>query len=126
MHQMLDTAPVAAVAAVALGPWIAAGIGFPPFLLLLLVACPLGMMFMMRSMHGREDEPNPKQGSDTSDASEDGGQRLAELKRELSNLQKQQEAIAHDLAQVEGEQRASGNGAGGRTARPTDSGGSGE
>ncbi len=60
------------------------------FLLLIFLACPLMMVFMMRGMHGGRDdhaghgaEPQPDDTSDRWDARDD---RLAELEGEVTEL----------------------------------------
>lgn len=52
--------------AIVLGAGIALWAGLPPFLLILLVACPLMMLFMMRGMGGMDGDAHGHGGSDSS------------------------------------------------------------
>ena len=57
------------------------------FLLLILLACPLMMMLMMRGMHGgQDDKPAPSKRPSAFDEPDPRDARLAELEREVAEL----------------------------------------
>ncbi|MGH2683402.1 MAG: DUF2933 domain-containing protein [Actinomycetota bacterium] len=99
---------LAALAVVGAGVWIVAPnllAGIVP--LLLVAVCPISMLLMMRGMQGTRPESTKAPGVD-----HDGRERLAHLKRELSSIQAQEEAISRDIRRLEhngpGEDRADG------------------
>lgn len=63
------------MAAILVGGAIAIWAGLPPFLLIVLVACPLMMFFMMRGMHGDTSDTSHRgeRGSSPTDVGDSGG-----------------------------------------------------
>lgn len=98
---------IAGLAVVGLGIWLLA----PEFAaaalpLLLVAACPLSMLLMMRGMQGMQgsqcaSQPQTGQVGLPTSAERTREEQLAELKAQLAQAQAQQEAIARDLAQLE-------------------------
>jgi hypothetical protein len=78
------------------------GVALP---LLLVAACPLSMLFMMRGMSGNGNQtasqPAQMQGDQLPAVGLTRDQRLAELKSRLSSVQAEQEAIARHIAEIE-------------------------
>ena len=90
------------LAAVGLGVWLVApdliGAALP---LLLLAACPLSMLVMMRGMQGGQcatsTQPDPSPAGPRLTRQE----QLTELKTQLASLQNRQRAIAREIAELE-------------------------
>lgn len=108
----LDPRVIAGLAVVGLVTWaLAPGFVWAILPLLLLAACPLSMLFMMRGMQGSHGVQGGELPSHTNDQgrplSETGvvattsGESLANLKGQLANIQAQQEAIARKIARLE-------------------------
>ena len=82
---------------------VAPGIAAAALPLLILAACPLSMMLMMKSMGGAGHEPPPSEA-----AHADGADRVTALRGELAELGRRQERLAAELATIDpGEARAS-------------------
>lgn len=97
----LNLKVIGALALVGVGVWAVAPnllVGALP--ILLIAACPLSMMFMMRGMkddhHGTS--PEPGLGSSPKATHEE---QLADLKRQLEDTRGRQETIAREIAKVE-------------------------
>lgn len=77
--------------------------------LLLVAACPLMMVFMMKGMHGGQSgqgghrSSQPGETRQPARAGLNRDERLAELKAQLASVQTRQEAIAREVAELEGE-----------------------
>ena len=73
--------------------------------LLIVAACPLSMLFMMRGMAGGGSQPPSQSSLMQGDSLPAGGltrdERLAELQTRLSNVQAESEAIARQIAEIE-------------------------
>jgi len=99
---------VAGLAVVGLGVWALApnlvGAAVP---LLLVAACPLSMLLMMRGMQGGQCASQPAQQSSSQPVGQQvragltRDEQLAELKAELARTQAQQQAIAREIAELE-------------------------
>ena len=99
---------LAGLAAVGLGIWVVApnliGAALP---LLLLAACPLSMVFMMRGMQGgqcsmpSQQSESPKQAGRTASVRLTRAEQLTELKAQLAIVQTRQQAIAREIAELE-------------------------
>lgn len=78
------------------------GVALP---ILIVAACPLSMLFMMRGMSGNGNQtvsqPAQMQGDQVSAADLTRDEHLAELKSRLSSVQAEQEAIASHIAEIE-------------------------
>jgi hypothetical protein len=70
--------------------------------LLLVAACPLSMLFMMRGMSGRGNSTTQVQGERVPAVGLTRDEHLATLKSSLSSVQAEQEAIARQIAEMEG------------------------
>jgi hypothetical protein len=102
VRMCLNWKVLAALAAVGVGVWAVAPNLISGLLPVLLVAaCPLSMLVMMRGMQGDRGETRSEQESRSASASGTKDRRLAELKAELSNVRGHQEAIARQIAQLE-------------------------
>ncbi len=108
---------VAVLGGVGLGVWILAPELFRLALpLLLLAACPLAMLFMMRGMHA---QPSASEGEMMSASGSNGSESSAELRSRLARLQAEQEGLARQLSELEpgpssGSPRTPAESAGGR------------
>lgn len=99
---------VAGLAVIGLGIWAVApnlvGAALP---LLILAACPLSMLLMMRGMGGGQcanrlrEARQPAEMSQPARAGLARDEQLAELKGELASLQQQHEVIAREIARLE-------------------------
>ncbi|MBI3979687.1 MAG: DUF2933 domain-containing protein [Chloroflexi bacterium] len=93
---------VAGLAALGLGIWVVApnlvGAALP---LLLLAACPLSMLLMMRGMQHGQCESHPAPVRQPARPELTRAQQLAELKTQLVVLQAQHETIAREIARLE-------------------------
>ena len=73
--------------------------------LLIVAACPLSMLFMMRSMSGGSNQAPSQPSLLQGDSLPAGGltrdERLTELQSRLSNVQAESEAIARQIAEIE-------------------------
>lgn len=103
---------VAGLAVVGLGVWVVApnliGAAVP---LLLLAACPLSMVFMMRGMGGMGGGSCASQPAQTSQPSQVTGTR----DEQLAQLKARHEVIAREIAQIEAEREPVA-----RAERPTE------
>jgi septal ring factor EnvC (AmiA/AmiB activator) len=90
------------LAAVGLGVWVVApdlvGLALP---LLILLACPLSMLFMARGMQGGQSASQPEQASRPADVRLTRDEQLTELKAQLAIAQTRQQAIAREIAELE-------------------------
>jgi hypothetical protein len=93
---------VAGLAVVGLGVWAVApnlvGAVLP---LLLLAACPLSMLLMMRGMPGGQCASQPAQMHHSTGVGLPRDEHLAQLKSELVSIEAQQEALAREIAHLE-------------------------
>jgi hypothetical protein len=93
---------VAGLAAVGLGIWVVAPnllAGAIP--LLLLAACPLSMLIMMRGMQGSQCASTPQQVARPAPVAQTRAEQLADLKAQLAGLQVQHAAIAREIVALE-------------------------
>lgn len=111
----LDPKVIAGLALVGLSVWaLAPGFVWAALPLLLLAACPLSMLFMMRGMQGSQSGHNvqgshcashtinrARPSSDLAAGATTSDEPPAGLRRQLSILQAQQEAIAREIARLE-------------------------
>jgi len=103
MQMCLNWKVLAGLAVVGVGIWIVA----PQFALaalpvLLVAACPLSMLFMMRGMSGNATASPPAQmQGDQLPAGVTRDARLAELQSRKSRMQAEQETIARQIAEME-------------------------
>lgn len=98
---------VAGLAVVGLGIWAVApnlvGAALP---LLILAACPLSMLLMMRGMGGMgggQCASQPEQAGQPALGGRSRDEQLADLKAQLSSLQVQQEGLAREISHLEAE-----------------------
>jgi hypothetical protein len=93
---------LAGLAAVGLGVWVIApdlvGLALP---LLILLACPLSMLFMARGMQGSQCASQPEQVGQPTDVRLTRDEQLSELKAQLNMAQTRQQAIAREIAELE-------------------------
>lgn len=107
------------LAVVGLGIWVMApnliGAAVP---LLIIAACPLSMLFMMRGMQGGQSAAPRAQGPEPTSVPLTRAEQLAELKAQLVLAQTRQELIAEEVARLEAASapaaRSRGSGARGR------------
>ena len=93
---------LAGLAAVGLGVWVVApNLVWTALPLLLLAACPLSMLFMMRGMQGGQCASQPAQATHPVGVAGTREEQLAELKAQLGDVQGQQAAIAREIAELE-------------------------
>lgn len=98
---------VAALAAVGLGIWVVAPNLVAALPLLLLAACPLSMLLMMRGMQGGQCASLPQTQSQPEPTSQPAAvaltreEQIAVLKAQLAGVQAQQQAIAREIARLE-------------------------
>ncbi len=108
----LDPKVIAGLAVVGLGVWaLAPGFVWAILPVLLLAACPLSMVLMMRGMQGNQGAQSGQCASHATDQARLGSpsgsvattsvESLASLKGQLSNIQAQQEAITGEIARLE-------------------------
>jgi hypothetical protein len=103
MQMCLNWKVLAGLAVVGVGIWLFA----PQFALaalpvLLVAACPLSMLFMMRGMSGNATASQPAQmQGEQLPAGVTHDERLAELQSRMSRMQTKQEAIARQIAEME-------------------------
>lgn len=102
LRMCFDWRVLTALAALGVGVFLVApGIAAAALPLLILAACPLSMMFMMKSMGGHQ-APAPEA------PPADGGDREAHLRGELSELGRRREQLAAELALVEANESRGG------------------
>jgi hypothetical protein len=93
---------LAGLAVVGLGVWAVApnlvGWALP---LLILLACPLSMLFMARGMQGGQCSTQPEQASQPAGVRLTREEQLAELKAQLAIAETRQQAIAREIAELE-------------------------
>lgn len=94
---------LAGLGAVGLGVFVVApSLAWTALPFLLLAACPISMLFMMRGMQGgrcsQQAEPETQPGA----AASSRHQQLAELEAQLARVHAQYEAISSKIAQLEG------------------------
>ena len=93
---------LAGLAALGVGIWIVApnllGAGLP---LLLLAACPLSMLLMMRGMQGGQCSTRPEQAARPAEVRLTREEELTHLKAQLTILQTRQQAIAREVDELE-------------------------
>jgi hypothetical protein len=93
---------LAGLAALGLGVWVVApNLVWTALPLLLLAACSLSMLFMMRGMQGGQCASQPAQTTHSVRGTGTRDEQLAELKALLGGIQEQQEAIAREIAELE-------------------------
>jgi hypothetical protein len=98
---------VAALAMVGLAVWVVApGFIWAALPILVLAACPLSMLAMMRAMQGAPSTTVSPQRSPETAAPLAREDRAAELRGQLASVQLNQDAIARELAALEGGQPA--------------------
>lgn len=101
MKHCLNWKVFAGLALVGLGVWFVAPGAFAVSLpLLLLAACPLSMMVMMRAMGGMKGSHGTPPGH-ASPVEEPAGETLADLKARLVSVQAEQETLARTVARLE-------------------------
>ena len=102
---------IAGLSAVGVGVWVVApnliGVALP---LLLVLACPISMFFMMRGMGGGQCATRPGQEQQAALAGLTRDEQLVELKAQLAKLQGQQQAIASEIGGLEATNIAADNG----------------
>lgn len=108
MKMCLNWKVIGGLAVVGLGIWtLAPGLAAAALPLLLVAACPLSMLLMMRGRQGSQCAAQPQQTVQPEQVRQPvaiGGSReeqLAELKVQLARVQAQQEVIAREMAQLE-------------------------
>lgn len=103
MRMCFDWRVLTALGALGVGVFIVApGLAAAALPLLILAACPLSMIFMMKSMGGQQ-APTP-------DASPAGdGDRVGALRGELAELGRRQERLAAELTLVEATEARGGS-----------------
>lgn len=93
---------IAGLSAVGLGIWVVApnliGGALP---LLIVLACPISMLLMMRGMGSGQCATRPAQEQQTALAGLTRDEQLVELKAQLAKLQGQQQAIAREISGLE-------------------------
>jgi len=108
---------IAGLAAVGLGAWVVApnlvGAALP---LLILAACPLSMLVLMRGMRGGQCASQAVQASPPARTGLTREEQLAELKADLAGARAQQEAVAGEIARLEAAERTPGREAEGAPA----------
>ena len=101
MKHCLNRKVFAGLALVGLGVWfVAPGALAGTLPLLLLAACPLSMLVMMRAMGGMKECDSTPSGL-TARAAEPAGETLADLKARLVTVQAEQETLARTVARLE-------------------------
>ncbi len=103
MQMCLNWKVLAGLAVVGVGIWIVAPqFGLVALPLLLIAACPLSMLFMMRGMSGNATALPPAQmQGDQLPAGVTRDARLGELQSRMSGMQAGQDAIARQIAEME-------------------------
>ena len=127
VRMCLNWRVVAGLAAVGLGVWIVAPQLVAAVLpLLVLAACPLSMVFMMRAMQGHRTSPHVEGVKQPADASIAAADRVSELKSQLAQIDARSAAIQKEIAQLEApaasEQSAAGANGSSRQTQPQGSG----
>ncbi len=114
MKMCLNWKVLAGLALVGVGIWVVApgfvGAALP---VLILLACPLSMVFMAWGMRGGQCATQPTQAGQGRQPALTAGsreQQLEALRVQLSSIQDQQRAIAREIAQLEAPSRVSGLG----------------
>ncbi len=93
---------IAGLAVVGLATWaVAPGFAVAALPLLILAACPLSMLLMMRGMQGGQCASRPQQASSPARLGLTRDEQLTELRTQLTDIQEQQDAIAHEIARLE-------------------------
>lgn len=109
MKMCLNWKVIAGLVVVGLGVWVVApNLALAALPLLLLAICPLSMLLMMRGMQGGACANQPQQAYqpvETDRLAQAGltrDEQLAELRTRLARQQQQHEAIAREIARLEG------------------------
>ncbi|MDP9383461.1 MAG: DUF2933 domain-containing protein [Chloroflexota bacterium] len=106
---------IAGLAVVGLGIWaVAPGLAAAALPLLILAACPLSMLLMMRGMQGGHCASRPQQAGSPTRAGLTRDEQLAELRTQLTDIQAQQHTIAEEISRLETSRDV------GRSALPAD------
>ncbi len=93
---------IAGLAVVGVGIWAAApGLAVAALPLLIVAACPLSMLLMMRGMQGGQCAPRPQQAGNAARAGLTRDEQLAELRTQLTDIRAQQSAIAEEVSRLE-------------------------
>ncbi len=93
---------IAGLAVVGLGIWaLAPGLAAAALPLLIVAACPLSMLLMMRGMQGGQCASRPQQTGRIDRAGLTREQQLAELRTQLTDIRAQQNAIAEEISRLE-------------------------
>lgn len=93
---------LAGLAVVGLAVWVVApGLMWAALPLLIVAACPLSMLLMMRGMQRSHCSSQPTQVSRPSDDARTRDEQLAALEAQLAGLRAQQETIASALAELQ-------------------------
>lgn len=93
---------LAGLAAVGVGIWIIApNLAAAALPLLIVLACPLSMLLMMRGMQGGQCGAQPAEPSPPISNALTREEQLAALTSQLATLQTQQAAIARDISELE-------------------------
>ncbi len=102
MGMCLNWKVLVGLAAVGFGIWVVApnlmGAALP---LLVVAACPLSMLFMMRGMQGSQCAAQPQATTAPADVALTREEQIAMLKAQLASVQVRQQAIAREIAQLE-------------------------
>ncbi len=93
---------IAGLAVVGVGIWAAApGLAVAALPLLIVAACPLSMLLMMRGMQGGQCASRPQQAGNAARAGLTRDEQLAELRAQLTDIRTQQNAIAAEVSRLE-------------------------
>jgi len=102
---------IAGLAVVGLGIWaVAPDVAVATLPLLILAACPLSMLLMMRGMQGGQCASGPQQAGSPTRAGLTREEQLAELRTQLTDIQAQQNAIAEEISRLEPSREAGRSG----------------
>lgn len=85
---------------------VAPNVAWAALPLLLLAACPISMLLMMRGMQGGQCSSQPRPVSQPTSAGLTADEQLAALKTQLADIQVQHETIARAIAELEAARRA--------------------
>ncbi len=94
---------IAGLAVVGLGVWaVAPNLAGAALPFLIVLACPLSMLFMMRGMGGGQCATEGEQARRSSGVGLTRDEQVAELRAQMESLQAQQQAISRELNELEG------------------------